>query len=93
MKITQKNNEKNGAFFAMDNETVAGEMTYVWGGDKQIIIDHTEVLPQYEGQGIGNEMVKKSVDFAREKHIKILPLCSFAQSVFEKTPAYKDVLA
>ena len=37
-------------------------------------------------------MVTKAVEFAREKGIKILPLCPFAKSVFDKTPEFRDVL-
>jgi predicted GNAT family acetyltransferase len=32
------------------------------------------------------------IEMAREKHIKILPLCPFAKRVFDKTEEYKDVL-
>ncbi len=34
----------------------------------------------------------KAVAFAREKNIKIIPLCPFAKKVFDKTPEYSDVL-
>jgi uncharacterized protein len=34
----------------------------------------------------------KIVKFAREKNIKILPLCSFAKSVFDKMEEIRDVL-
>ncbi len=45
-----------------------------------------------EGKGFGKKMVTKAVEFAREKGIKILPLCPFAKSVFDKTPEFRDVL-
>jgi predicted GNAT family acetyltransferase len=37
-------------------------------------------------------MVSAAVDYAREKHIKIIPLCPFAKSVFDRTPEFRDVL-
>lgn len=37
-------------------------------------------------------MVAKAVDFAREKGIKIIPLCPFAKSVFDKVKEFNDVL-
>ena len=46
-----------------------------------------------EGKGFGKKMVTKAVEYARENHIKIIPLCPFAKSVFDKTPNFKDVLA
>jgi hypothetical protein len=36
--------------------------------------------------------VSKAVDFAREKGIKIIPLCPFAKSVFDKVEQFRDVL-
>ena len=67
-------------------------MTFVFAGEDKIIIDHTEVNPGNNGKGFGKMMVLKAVEFAREKNIKILPLCPFAKSVFDKTPEIRDVL-
>ena len=67
-------------------------MTFVFADQDKIIIDHTEVNPGNEGKGFGKQMVKKAVEYAREKGIKIIPLCPFAKSVFDKVPEYRDVL-
>ena len=64
----------------------------IFAGPERIIIDHTELQPSNEGKGYGKQMVSAAVDFAREKHIKILPLCPFAKSVFDRTPEFRDVL-
>jgi predicted GNAT family acetyltransferase len=50
------------------------------------------VHPGNNGKGFGKKMVVKAVEFAREKGIKIIPLCPFAKSVFDKTPEFNDVL-
>ena len=67
-------------------------MTFIFAGPERIIIDHTEVQPGNEGKGYGKQMVSAAVDYAREKHIKILPLCPFAKSVFDRMPEFRDVL-
>lgn len=92
MKIEQINNERKGIFIAKEEDVIAGEMTYTWAGENKFIIDHTEVNAAFAGKGVGKKLVLEAVNFAREKHIKILPLCSFAKSVFEKTPEINDVL-
>jgi uncharacterized protein len=91
MEIQHRDDGKKGAFYIAQNEEVLAEMTYVWAGDK-MIIDHTEVSDQLAGKGAGKQMVHQAVLFAREKHIKILPLCPFAKSVFDKVTDYRDVL-
>lgn len=91
MEIQHRDDGKKGAFYIAQHEEVLAEMTYVWAGDK-MIIDHTEVSDQLAGKGAGKQMVNQAVLFAREKHIKIMPLCPFAKSVFDKVTAYQDVL-
>ena len=92
MEIQQFNRETKGFFKAVDNDKEAGRMTYSWAGDK-MIIDHTEVNPEFKGQGVGYKMVHAAVDYARENKIKIIPLCPFAKSVFDKKEELRDVLA
>ncbi|MCZ8091801.1 GNAT family N-acetyltransferase [Flavobacterium sp.] len=81
-----------GYFYIEEAEKRQAMMTFVFAGEDKIIIDHTEVNPGNNGKGYGKMMVMKAVDFAREKGIKILPLCPFAKSVFDKTPEIRDVL-
>lgn len=92
MEIQQKDDIKKGAFFIEQNGEIVAEMTYVWTGKTGIIIDHTNVDEKLKGQGAGKQMVTEAVEFAREKGLKILPLCPFAKSVFDKEIAFRDVL-
>ena len=85
-------NNKNGYFHIDDDGKQEAKMTFVFAGDDKIIIDHTEVKPRNEGKGFGKKMLTKAVEYAREKRIKIIPLCSFAKSVFDKVPEFRDVL-
>ena len=85
-------NEKNGYFHIDIEGKTEAKMTFVFAGTDKIIIDHTEVNEGNNGKGFGKMMVAKAVDFAREKNIKIIPLCPFAKKVFDRTPEYSDVL-
>ena len=84
--------DNKGAFYIEIEGIQEAMMTFVYAGEDKIIIDHTEVNPGNEGKGFGKKMVLKAVEFAREKGIKIVPLCPFAKSVFDKTPEFRDVL-
>ena len=90
--VTQVGSGAKGAFEAFEGETKAGEMTYTWAGEDKIIIDHTDVDPDFGGKGVGKSMVLAAVEFARGKGIRIMPLCPFAKSVFDKNEDLKDVL-
>lgn len=91
MNITHEQNGKKGVFFINHNNKREAEMTYTWAGDDKIIIDHTEVSDVFKGQKVGYKLVEAAVHFAREKQIKILPLCPFANYVMNKIDAYNDV--
>lgn len=85
-------NGTKGNFYVSVDGKQEGKMTFVFAGNDKIIIDHTEVNPGNNGKGYGKKMVAKAVEYAREKNIKIIPLCPFAKKVFDKTPEFKDVL-
>lgn len=92
MEIQHINNETKGFFKAVEDEKEAGRMTYSWAGENKFIIDHTEVNPEFNGKGVGKKMVLAAVEYARNNNLKIIPLCPFAKSVFEKTEEIRDVL-
>lgn len=84
--------DTKGYFYISVDGKQEGKMTFVFAGSDKIIIDHTEVNPGNNGKGFGKKMVAKAVEYAREKNIKIIPLCSFAKKVFDKTSEFSDVL-
>ena len=92
MEVKQNDDGKKGTFYIEVDGAHEAEMFYVWAGLHKIIIEHTDVTDKLRGKGAGMQMVTKAVEFAREKKIKIIPLCPFANSVFQKTPEYGDVL-
>lgn len=81
-----------GRAYIGDASKTAAEMTYSLAGSHLIIIDHTEVGDEYRGQGLGRKLLTKIVNMARENEKKILPLCPYAKSVFDKDSSISDVL-
>ncbi|WP_304516840.1 GNAT family N-acetyltransferase [Cecembia rubra] len=92
MKIEQFNRESKGFFKAIEEDKEAGRMTYSWAGENRFIIDHTEVNPEFKGKNVGKQLVMAAVNFARENNLKIIPLCPYAKSVFDKTAEIRDLL-
>ena len=93
MEIQHRDDGRKGGFYVGEEDgKVLAEMTYVWAGSQKIIIDHTQVDESLKGKNVGKQLVHRAVVFAREKDIKILPLCPFTKAVLEKIAEYKDVL-
>jgi len=88
----QEEDRHRGKFVILEDEIPAGEMTYVWAGIHKFIIDHTEVYDAFSGKGYGNQLVMKGVGYAREKGVKILPLCPFAKKIMEKDQSLHDII-
>ena len=92
MEIKHKDDSEDRMFYMEQNGEKIAKMTYEWSGTDRIIIDHTEVDVSLKGLGVGKQLVKKAVEFARKKNIKIVPTCPFAKRVFAISPEYNDVL-
>lgn len=81
-------------FYVGDNEdNPQAEISFQSQGDNHIIIDHTGVPDELGGQGLGSQLVKSVVDYARDNNLKVSATCSFAKSVIEKKPEFQDVYA
>lgn len=84
--------ENNGnTFCAYDGDTKIGNISFAKTDAGTIIIDYTGVNNKYQGKNIGTELVKRVVELAREQDKRIIPVCSFARSVFQKHPEFDDV--
>ncbi len=91
MQVQHHHNAKVGVFFIEEGEKRIAFLTYKYEVQEKLIIEHTEVLEKYEGNGLGKQLVQTVVEFARETNRKILPLCTFAKDIFDETPEFKDV--
>ena len=92
MEVKLEEEGSKGRAYIGDASSAAAEMTYSLAGSNLIIIDHTEVGDDYRGQGLGRKLLTKIVNMARENEKKILPLCPYAKSVFDKDSSIGDVL-
>ncbi|MDR0691130.1 MAG: N-acetyltransferase [Streptococcaceae bacterium] len=73
-----------------DNNPFIGEITWL-KTENVLIIDHTFVESEFGGQGYARQLVDALVQKARDKNLKLLPVCSYAKRVLIE-PKYEDVL-
>ena len=95
MHFEQINRTTKGFFKAVVEGKEAGRISYKWeecDGVEKMVVEHTDVNEEFKGQGIGKKLVMHVVEHARENKIKIVAVCEFAKSVFERVPEIRDVL-
>jgi predicted GNAT family acetyltransferase len=92
MLIQQKQIGHKGKFYVQENGEELAEMVYNMPSADKMIIEHTEVNDALRGKNVGVQLVMNAVEYARANDIKIIPLCTFAKSVFDRKPEIQDVL-
>jgi len=91
IKLQQKRSNL-GSFYIDDDGKRMGEMNFLVTNDVMNIY-HTGVDHELHGKHMGDKLVEAGVNYARENHLKILPTCTFARSVFDRVKEYGDVLS
>jgi predicted GNAT family acetyltransferase len=93
MLIQHKQIGGKGMFYVGQDGAILAELVYAKPSADKMIIEHTEVDESLEGKGVGLQLVHTAVEYARTHSMKIIPLCPFAKSVFDKKAEFRDVLA
>jgi predicted GNAT family acetyltransferase len=83
--VIRLNAKNHGAFYLMHDGEQAGEMVIGIAGNV-LTAYHTEVEPQFEGQGLARVLMNGVVAYAREHQLKILPRCAYVHAQFKKRP-------
>lgn len=90
VRIDREEQAKGGRY-VVRLEGAEAEMTWT-AAETMDIIDHTFVPPALRGRSVGEAMVARAVEDARQDGRKLLPLCSFAAAQFRRHPDWQDVL-
>ena len=54
---------------------------------------HTIVPKALGGRGLGTDLVKYALAYARVEHLTVIPSCSFVAAMMEKHVVYQDLRA
>ena len=67
----------------MHLEGNTGYLEYELEGE-EMDITHTIVPPLLEGRGIASALMKQALIYADQKHLKVVPICSFAAAYMRR---------
>ena len=58
-----------------------------------IMLTHTEVPEELEGQGLGSTIVRGVLQIVRTRGLKVVPACGFVSAFIRKNPEFQDLPA
>ncbi len=58
-----------------------------------LLFTHTEVLPAFEGQGLGSQLAKFALDDVRRRGVQAIPVCQFIAGYIRRHPEYLDLVS
>lgn len=91
MKKVEHNTDRHRFEIHMDGHT--GYLEYLKQGDEVLEFTHTIVPKELGGQGIGSQLVKHGLDYAREHKYQVIPSCSFVDAYMNKHKDYQSLRA
>ena len=92
MEITVVDVPERGRFEIRDGEHVVGLASY-HVDDGLMTLPHTEIDPSMGGRGLGTRLVQGVLTAARERHLHVLPYCSFIRKYLLDHPEELDLVA
>ncbi len=60
---------------------------------RKIVFLHTEVPDELEGQGIGGQLAKTGLEYARAERLHVVSYCPFVTSYIQRHPEYQPLLS
>ena len=82
---------RNGFVMYDEDKKVIAEITYAPFGEDKVIANHTYVDPSLRGQGVAEKLLDCLVEEMKEQDKKIVPHCSYVDSMFRKHEKYKHI--
>jgi uncharacterized protein len=58
---------------------------------KNFVITHVGVYPDFRGQGLAGKIVEASLQYARQKALRVIPMCSYAAAYIRRNPQYMEL--
>lgn len=92
MDIAITDHPELGRYEAHIGSVLAGFLQHKSRPDGISLI-HTEVLPEFEGKGVGTALARHAVEDVRSKGAKIIPVCPFVARFIRHNPEYLDAVA
>ena len=66
---------------------------YLLDKDQIMYLTHTEVPKALAGKGVGKNIVEKALNYIKDHHYTLAPLCPFVAAYLKRHPEWQEILA
>jgi uncharacterized protein len=91
LQVEIEHDEARGQFVAVVDGRKS-YLRYTYEPDGTLNLLTTYVHPDIRGRGVGEKLVARALDYAREKGCDVVPTCWFVDTVVARHPEYRDLL-
>ena len=78
--------------FEMDLDGAKALIGFKKEMDGTLNLVHTEVPQEYEGKGVGSQLVKQTLEQIKTTDKKIVPSCPFIAAYIKRHPEYESLV-
>jgi predicted GNAT family acetyltransferase len=89
--ITVERRDDERRFVLLLDGEHAGELVFRDRGGRVLAFLHTEVDPAKQQRGLGSALVRAALEDARERGLRIVPICPFVEAYVQDHPEYADL--
>ena len=82
----------SSTYQAISGDTVIGGLTYTLATGDRIILVATAVYPEFRGQGVATELIRRVLDDVRARGLTVTVLCPIARAFLDRNPEYADLV-
>ena len=88
-KLEVIHNEAQNRFETwIDNQM--SKLDYILDGNT-IVMTHVGVYPEHRGQGIAGKLTKVALEYAKEKSLRVIPMCPYVAVYIRRNTQYEDL--
>ena len=90
-QITVEDNSDRERYEIRADDRLAGFLKYrLHRGLIELV--HTEINDEFEGRGLGSQLIAFALGDARERGLAVLPICPFVNDYIQRHPQYVDLV-
>jgi predicted GNAT family acetyltransferase len=78
--------DPEGSRFVVQLPDGEAQLFYAPFGDDILDLQHTEVPPSGQGEGVGDALVRAALAYAREHQLQVMATCPYVQAWLRRHP-------